>query len=335
MRASALISASAGVLLVLLLLSAGCGQRPTTGTDGGMKPFWESTTAAGGTPESTTAPAGVVVEIPQEVVRTTTPPTPTSTEVTYVEVYNKEYLFRGNTSVLEYALTSPPLLIDVSMKTINLTGTAVERDPTCTPTDTNLCLRTVTKYYPDPNAWFTITVVNKDTNQVAGKTGYGREYDVAMDKRLTIKAPGNYRIEMSGNRLSAVIRMRITIGGPAETTPPTPVPTTLPTTAAADEGVKIIGLSYPRQSGTDLLIPYEGNRRDDPHLSYITVIIGDTNLRLNTITPNGELGEGTGVKPSPQTVLTKRGVLTPGYDHIEVIGYFDDGTEQRFFDTMV
>jgi hypothetical protein len=336
MRATALISASAGILLILLLLSAGCGQRPTTGNNGGFQPFW-GTKETEATPVPTTPDVGVVVEVPQETVQPTTPPTPRSTEPTYVEVYNKELPFKGNVSVLEYELKNPPLLLDFSMKPIILTGTAVERDPTCSPTDTNLCLRTVTKTYPDPNAWFTATVTDLGTYRIVGKTGYGRDYDVAVNKSLTIKNPGNYRIEMSGNRLSAVVRMRVSTTPPAATTQTTPPPTTttvITTTAPADQGVKIIGISFPQQSGNDLHIPYAGGRRDDPQLSYITVIIADT-MTLNTINSNGDLGTGPGVKPSANTVLTKEGVLTPGYDHIEVIGHFADGSEQRFFDTMV
>jgi hypothetical protein len=68
----------------------------------------------------------------------------------------------------------------------------------------------VTATYPDPNAWFTIKVMNIGTNQVVTQNGFARDYDVSLEKRLTVRAPGLYRIEMTGNRLSAVIRMRVT-----------------------------------------------------------------------------------------------------------------------------
>ena len=106
------------------------------------------------------------------------------------------------------------------------------------------------------------------------------------------------------------------------------------TMTASSDQAKIIGISFPQQVGSDLIISYDGNRRDDPQLSYITVIIKDT-MRLNTINANGDLGTGPGVKPRANSVLTQEGVLTAGYDHIEVIGHFTDGTEQGFFDTMI
>lgn len=211
MRASAFISASAGILLVLLLLSSGCGQRPTSGTNNSFQPFWEATpdttVAIAGTP---TPDVGAVVEIPIVTITITPQPADTSAEVTYVEVYNKELPFKYNSSALEYELKNPPLLIDITIKPIIVSRVTSARDPTCTPTDTNLCLKSVTVTYPDPTAWFTIAVRNLGTNQIVAETGFARDYDVALEKRLTVRGAGNYRIEMSGNRLSAVIRMRVT-----------------------------------------------------------------------------------------------------------------------------
>jgi hypothetical protein len=211
MRASAFISASAGILLVLLLLSSGCGQRPASGSNTSFQPFWTTTVApAGGTPVPTTPDVGVVVEITEIPVKPTTPVPPPTEEVTYVEIYNKELLFKYNTTALEYDLKYPPLIIDFTLKPEIVNRVTVTRDPTCTPTDTNLCLKTVTVTYPDPSAWFTITVKYLGSDQIVAQSGYNREYDVSEEKRLTIRQPGYYHIEMTGSRLSAVVRMRVT-----------------------------------------------------------------------------------------------------------------------------
>jgi hypothetical protein len=150
---------------------------------------------------------GSVVEITYEMVTIT--PQPTATEVVYVEVLNKEYLFRANTTALEYQAEHAPLFIDVTLKPNIVTRGTVERDPTCTPTEFNTCLRAVTATYPDPTAWFTLKVINLNTGQLMAQDGYGREYDVSEEIRLSMKAPGLYRIEMTGNRLSAVVRLRV------------------------------------------------------------------------------------------------------------------------------
>ncbi|MDD1660532.1 MAG: hypothetical protein LUQ62_04930 [Methanomicrobiales archaeon] len=219
MRASAFISASAGILLVLLLLSSGCGQRPTTAKNTSFQPFWDTTVTTAGTPVPTTPDVGVVVEatpFPVETVATTpmmtSRPSPweTTDQTVYMEIYNREIPFKYNITAVEYRLENPPLLIDFNIKTVNLTRTGVARDPTCTPTETNLCLRTVTITYPDPAAWFTITVTNLDTKQVYARNGYARDYDVDMDKQVVIRSPGNYHIEMAGSiHISAVVRMRV------------------------------------------------------------------------------------------------------------------------------
>ncbi|MDD1656270.1 MAG: hypothetical protein LUO87_02715 [Methanomicrobiales archaeon] len=211
MRASAFISASAGILLVLLLLSAGCGQRPTSGsnTSTGFQPFWDATTVAGGTPVPTTPDLGTVVEVTFETVTITPEPPATIDQVTYVEVYHKEYAFKGNTTGLEYSLNHPPLLIDVTVKPVNITRTTSVRDVTCQPTEYNLCLKSVKVTYPDPNAWFTIKVKPQGSTQVVAEDGFARDYDVGFEKRLTVRSPGNYFIELSGNQVSVDVQMRV------------------------------------------------------------------------------------------------------------------------------
>ncbi|MBS1194452.1 MAG: uncharacterized protein H6R29_384 [Methanomicrobia archaeon] len=207
MRASAFVSMSAGILLVLLLLSSGCGERPSKGDGGGgFQPFWESTPAPT-TQVSPTPDVGSVVEITYEMVTIT--PQPTPTEIIYVEVLNKEYLFKANTTALEYQAEHAPLLIDVTLKPNIVSRGTVERDPTCTPTEFNTCLRAVTATYPDPTAWFSLKVINTGTGQIVAQDGYGREYDVSEQMHITAKSPGMYRIEMTGNRLSAVVRLRV------------------------------------------------------------------------------------------------------------------------------
>jgi hypothetical protein len=150
---------------------------------------------------------GSVVEITYETVTIT--PKPVATEVTYVEVINKEYLFRANTTALEYELEHAPMLLDVTLKPVMISRVTVERNPTCTPTDFDTCLRSVTATYPDPNAWFTLKAINTNTGQVVAQDGYGRDYDVSEAMHFTIKTPGMYRIEMTGNRMSAVVRIRV------------------------------------------------------------------------------------------------------------------------------
>ncbi|MDD1638944.1 MAG: hypothetical protein LUO99_01465 [Methanomicrobiales archaeon] len=207
MRTSAFISVSAGILLVLLLLSSGCGERPSKGDGGGgFQPFWESTPAPT-TQVSPTPDVGSVVEITYEMVTIT--PQPTPTEIIYVEVLNKEYLFKANTTALEYQAEHAPLLIDVTLKPNIVSRGTVERDPTCTPTEFITCLRPVTATYPDPTAWFSLKVINTGTGQIVAQDGYGREYDVSEQMHITAKSPGMYRIEMTGNRLSAVVRLRV------------------------------------------------------------------------------------------------------------------------------
>jgi hypothetical protein len=219
MRASSVLSVAVVVFLVLALLSAGCGQKPTGAKNTSFQPFWDTTPPTqGGTPVPTTPDVGAVVEATPFPVATVTstptlrsrgPPEYSGPNVNYTFIYDKEIPFKYNTTAVIYDLKNPPLIIDFTMKTVNISRVTVARDPTCTPTETDLCLKTVTVTYPDPAAWFTITVRDLGTNQIVAQSGYARDYDVGMDKQLTIRVPGNYHIEMSGTRLSAVVRMKV------------------------------------------------------------------------------------------------------------------------------
>jgi len=219
MRAHSVLPVAVVGLLVLALLSAGCGQKPTGAKNTSFQPFWDTTPPTqAGTPVPTTHDVGAVVEAtPFPVATGTSTPMPTArgppeysgANVTYVTIYDQEIPFKYNTTAVTYDLKNPPLIIDFIMKTVNISRVTVARDPTCTPTDTNLCLKTVTVTYPDPAAWFTITVRDLGTNQIVAESGYARDYDVDMDKKLTIRVPGNYHIEMSGTRLTAVVRMKV------------------------------------------------------------------------------------------------------------------------------
>jgi hypothetical protein len=220
MRVNAALPPAVVLLLVLALLSAGCGQRPAT-QNTSYQPFWQTTpSTTAGTPVPTTPDVGSVVEVtpfPGATVTTTPmttsrrPPDDSGNNVTYVEIYNRELPFKYNVTAVEYQLTKPPLLIDFTVKTVNVTRTGVARDPTCTPTETDLCLKDVTITYPDPAAWFEVTVTDLDTKKIVARNGYARDYDIDMDKQVVVRVPGKYHIEMSGTRLSAVVRMRVPV----------------------------------------------------------------------------------------------------------------------------
>lgn len=201
------------ILLILLIISSGCGQRiPTRNTTS-----WGNTTPkkTGGSASHTTAvptTTSPIVEVTLMPVGTETPsPIPTyrnppqminiTANLTVID--EKTLAFSYNRSAYTYTVENPPLLIDYTLTVPNISKTRVENDPV-TGGD-----RTVTVTYPDPVAFFEVTVKDLETNRIIVRDGYGGVYDVSKSKDVWVRYPGSYYIEFFGNRVTAKIKFLI------------------------------------------------------------------------------------------------------------------------------
>ena len=208
------------ILLILLILSAGCGQRVPTRNSTTKNPWGNATVTpkkTGGSVQTpvptTTSPVQQATLIVTETPVTTPgstyrspPPISNATENMTV-VDEKKLVFVYNKTAFNYELENPPLLIYYTLTVPNITRTGVEKDPTKLPTETDPNpTRLVTKEYPDPAAWFEVSVMDLKTKRVIAKDGYGRTYDVKPSKQVWIRYPGNYYIEFAGNRLTANVK---------------------------------------------------------------------------------------------------------------------------------
>jgi hypothetical protein len=205
------------LLLILLVLSAGCGQRvPTRNTT--PKNPWGNTTprGTGGAVETTvvpttTSPVMHATLIPETFTGTPVPtyraPPPVANATANLTLIDeKDMVFSYNKTAYNYELKNPPLLIEVTLTVPNITKTRVETDPT-TGGD-----RTVSITYPDPVAWFQVSVMDLKTKRIIARDGYGGQYDVSYSKEVWVRYPGNYYIEFSGQRLSADVKFWVAVG---------------------------------------------------------------------------------------------------------------------------
>jgi hypothetical protein len=205
MRPAVLIA----ILLVAMILLAGCGQRVPPRNSSSKNPWNQTTpkvTPVGSkiTPTPTsTSPFIQATITPVESVTGTTPaayrtepPTPNATaNLTVLD--RKKLPFSYNKTAYTYTLDNPPLLIDYTLTVPNITKTRVVTDPV-TGGD-----KTVSITYPDPNAWVELTVKDLETNRIIVRSGYGGQYDVSYSKKVWIRYPGDYYLEFSGNLVFA------------------------------------------------------------------------------------------------------------------------------------
>jgi hypothetical protein len=203
------------ILLILLVLFAGCGQRvPSRNTT--PKNPWGNATLTPQTPggytvqtsviPTTTSPIMQATLVPTQTITTLpvptyrTPPPVTNITANLTVLDEKTMVFSYNRTAYTYTLENPPLLIDYTLTVPNITKTRVETDPVSGGD------RTVSITYPDPVAWFKVTVTDTATKSVLVQTGYGGQYDVSYSKQVWVRYPGDYYIEFSGNRVTANVK---------------------------------------------------------------------------------------------------------------------------------
>jgi hypothetical protein len=190
------------VLIVIAVLMAGVWFV-------GLPYLQKTSTLSKTTPVPTTVP--VIVTSMPTLEETTLPmvtPSPTSTrklegryEEYYDEVYSHEQFYAfGQKETFSYNLETPPLYIKYNLTPRQITRKKIVDIGMSTE-------RTIDLTYPNPNAWFEITVLNADSGSVVTKQGYGKDYpDVTRDEFM-VRNKGNYRIEFSGNDVTADIHI--------------------------------------------------------------------------------------------------------------------------------
>ena len=142
-------------------------------------------------------------------VTTTLPPDTTSTpvqhtedryETSYEKIYTLDQVFAGGQKIsYSHDLTRPPLYIK-----FNVTPGMISREKV-DPSSGKM----VNAIYANPNAWFEVKVLDAVTGAMVDARGFNRQYSGMTKQELMIRNAGNYRVEMSGNDVSAHIEMLI------------------------------------------------------------------------------------------------------------------------------
>jgi hypothetical protein len=214
------------VLLVFMIVLAGCGKPIPRGSSGNTTPVWgqkpreynasggpdttdHGTPVAGPTAEVTSGPVLTATIIPMTTTTASpagtyrNPPPEANITANYTVIYDENLIFSWNATALAYKLEDPPLIIDYTLTVPNITRISTDKDPVSGGDIT------VTKTYPDPQAYFEITVRDPVTMRIFAQGGYARQYDVSYTKQLRILYPGNYHIQMAGNKVTAHVKFTV------------------------------------------------------------------------------------------------------------------------------
>ena len=138
-------------------------------------------------------------------VTTTVPGADLTYEEKYTETYNLVYSANhafsgGQKEVFTQDLTDPPLYIK-----FNITPTMYYGER---PVDIGLSSEHVVNLsYVSPDAWFKVTVYDAGNGEVVDEQGFNKEHSTTEQQEFMVRAPGNYRVEMTGNEVTADIQI--------------------------------------------------------------------------------------------------------------------------------
>jgi hypothetical protein len=191
-------------IIVLLLLVAGVyfiGLPLISGSSGTGSP----------NPQITTLPTQGLNPFPTPLSTKTTPRTVNTPvagltyEEKYMEIYNQVYAINrafvgGHKEVFTQNLKKPPLYIK-----FNITPKIFYEERLVEIGTHNEHIANIS--YTSTNSWFKVEVYDAGNGVLVEDQGFNKAYGITPQQEFMVRAPGNYRVEMSGNDVIADVRI--------------------------------------------------------------------------------------------------------------------------------
>lgn len=120
---------------------------------------------------------------------------------TYVQVYTVDRAFvGGQKEVFSHKTASPPLYIKFNITPEIFYGEKI--------VDIGLSSeRVMNTSYTSPSAGFKVSVYDEGNGELVEEQGFNRQYGIMTKQEFMIRAPGNYRVELTGNDVVAEVRI--------------------------------------------------------------------------------------------------------------------------------
>lgn len=161
--------------------------------------------------QPTTLPIPTLTPFPNTVSRETTEPPRTvdspaasqTYEEKYTEMYNQVYsvdhaFVGGQKEIFTQNTPTPPLYIK-----FNITPKMFYEERLV---EIGLHSEHLTNVsYPSQNAWFKVMVYDAEKGELKEEQGFNKGYSIMTKQEFMVRAPGNYRVEMSGNDVTAEV----------------------------------------------------------------------------------------------------------------------------------
>jgi hypothetical protein len=126
-------------------------------------------------------------------------------EERYMEIYNQVYAINrafvgGQKVVFTQNLKKPPLFIK-----FNITPKIFYEERLVEIGTHNEHIANIS--YTSTNSWFKVEVYDAGSGVLVEDQGFNKAYSITTQQEFMVRAPGNYRVEMSGNDVTADVRI--------------------------------------------------------------------------------------------------------------------------------
>jgi hypothetical protein len=207
-------------LIICIVFSAGCivpekrttvpgtpaGPTSGQGSPGGQAGSGPGTGQA--TPTEDTRYLSQVSPYPTQTVDLLSPQGRVLPETTlnesYFEIYNVTQSFKGNTNAYVYNLSSPILQIILNVNPNMVTDKIAYTNRSLSREFEEKVVKK-----PSPDAFFEMTVRDRNTGNVILKDGYGKIYGFETKKEIFIRQPGAYQFDLTGYDANVTVAMKI------------------------------------------------------------------------------------------------------------------------------
>jgi hypothetical protein len=189
-------------IFVLLIVIAGVyfvGLPLLSGTSGNGRVVQQ--TSAQPTPALTPFLTPFTPDITAAPLPADTPAASQTYEEKYMETYNQVYSVNhafvgGQKEVFSQDLKTPPLYIKFNITPEIEVGEKV-----------NEVGEMVRTSYVSPNSWFKVNVYDAGNGDLVEQQGFNKGFSITGQQEFMVRAPGNYRVEISGNAVIAEVRI--------------------------------------------------------------------------------------------------------------------------------
>jgi hypothetical protein len=187
------------VLLIVIAIIYFVGLPLLSGTSGKGTVVQQSSVRP--TTEVTLVPEPHPSAVPVALLPTETPVSSQTYEEKYMETYNQVYSVNhafngGQKEVFSQDLKTPPLYIKFNITPEIEVGEKV-----------NEVGQMVSTSYVSPNAWFKVDVYDAGNGAIVEQQGFNKGFSITEQQEFMVRAPGTYRVEISGNAVTAEVRI--------------------------------------------------------------------------------------------------------------------------------